>query len=364
MVSPLRILMTTQVVDQDHPILGFSHTWITELARHVEHVHVLALNAGRCNLPKNVTLWSLDKPVGKRKLASLAKYQLIAARLVLAGEADAIFVQQTEINVLLLSPHAWIRRIPILIFKAHSMSLGPTLRLANCIISKAVTSAETAYPISTPKKVVVGQGIDTEVFRPRPRVDTDEVVRIISMGRLSPVKRYETLIQAATILREERSCEQLTFHVFGGWDHAGYADYRRMLEQMVTMSDLGESFRFEGACPFSQVTDVYRTADMLVHTCEGASLDKVVLEAMASGLPVVAPHRPYGSILGRWSEELTFELGDPADLACRINALLSRSGDERGSMGLALRRIVERDHSTHHLFNEVVRLFEESTKRD
>ena len=52
----MRLLVLTQAVDLDHPVLGFSHGWIEALARRVEQVTVLAVLAGRHQLADNVRL--------------------------------------------------------------------------------------------------------------------------------------------------------------------------------------------------------------------------------------------------------------------------------------------------------------------
>lgn len=49
----MKLLIVTQALDQAHPILGFFHRWIEEFAKHFEHIHVIALQYGKSDLPYN-----------------------------------------------------------------------------------------------------------------------------------------------------------------------------------------------------------------------------------------------------------------------------------------------------------------------
>ena len=57
-----RLLITTQAVDLDDPVLGFFHRWIEEFAKHCESISVICLKEGRHDLPDNVHVYSLGKP--------------------------------------------------------------------------------------------------------------------------------------------------------------------------------------------------------------------------------------------------------------------------------------------------------------
>lgn len=358
-VSPLRLLMTTQVIDQDHPILGFSHTWATKIAQRIAHLHILTSYVGRHSLPPNVTLWSLGKEEGAGRLQRLLRHQRIGASLILGGRVDGIFVQQTEEHVLGLAPYALVRRLPIVLFKGHGRSLRFRLRIATLLVSKALTSAEVAFPLRTRKKLVIGQGIDTEIFQPGPegggRGGTG--FRIVSVGRLSPIKAYEVQIDAARLLVSERGRRQFRLHIYGGWEYPGYREYLEGLRTQVAQSGLTDVVHFEGSVLFGEIPRVYQHADLVIHSSRTLSLDKTVLEAMACAIPVVAPNDPYATILGPYADDLTYPADDAAALANQMNALLSRAPAERHALGLALRGIIVRDHSVEHFADKLVALF-------
>jgi glycosyltransferase involved in cell wall biosynthesis len=65
---------------------------------------------------------------------------------------------------------------------------------------------------------------------------------------------------------------------------AGEGPERQRLEDLAR--ELGARVRFLGGLTQVQLRDEYRRAAYFAHTSETGSLDKVVLEALACGLPV------------------------------------------------------------------------------
>jgi len=57
----MKLLVVTQVVDTEDPVLGFFVRWVEELAKHVESVEVICLREGKHMLPVNVHVHSLGK---------------------------------------------------------------------------------------------------------------------------------------------------------------------------------------------------------------------------------------------------------------------------------------------------------------
>src|ERR1041385_8548279 len=95
----MRLLVTTQAVDLNDPVLGFFHRWIEELAKHYEHVHVICLKEGEQRLPSNVSVHSLGKEQGRSRV----KYLVLFYRYIwtLRNEYDAVFVHMNQEYVLL-----------------------------------------------------------------------------------------------------------------------------------------------------------------------------------------------------------------------------------------------------------------------
>ena len=82
----MRILICTQAVDRDDPILGFFHAWIEEFAKHVEKITVVCLRKGKYDLP-DVEVIAL----GERAKFARA-FEFLSIAFGRRGEYDAVFV--------------------------------------------------------------------------------------------------------------------------------------------------------------------------------------------------------------------------------------------------------------------------------
>jgi glycosyltransferase involved in cell wall biosynthesis len=90
--------------------------------------------------------------------------------------------------------------------------------------------------------------------------------------------------------------------------------------------------------------------DVLVNNMREGSLDKVVFEAAATCMPVLASNAGFAALL---PPELRFRRDDADDLAGKLRALADA---DRNALGLALRERVEAGHSVEHWADEVRRV--------
>ena len=135
---------------------------------------------------------------------------------------------------------------------------------------------------------LVENGVDVEVFKPAvvdDQEDRDEMLRVVYVGRLVDWKRVDLLISAcARLVGRENS--ELKFEL----DIVGDGPLRGQLETQVNDLSLTRYVRFHGRLTHSETAILLRSAHVMalpsMRECGGA----VVLEAMASGVPVIAAH--------------------------------------------------------------------------
>jgi glycosyltransferase involved in cell wall biosynthesis len=139
------------------------------------------------------------------------------------------------------------------------------------------------------------------------------------------IKGYHVAHEACRILRETRS----DFELVVTHDPPGRVD---------------DFTRSVGWCSLAELPRHYRAADIcLVPTIAQDSLSRTSVEAMASGIPVIAsrigglPYTVTDGVTGLLSEP-----GDPADLALKIGWLLD-DPDLRRRMGVAGRKRFEEE---------------------
>lgn len=359
--------MVTQAVDLDDPVLGFTHAWVNALARHVEKLHVVALAAGRHHLAENVALHAYgppDKP--HSRLSRFWFYNRCFAHLILGGQADVAFVHMIPRWVILASPYAKMRNIPIVLWYAHG-HVPWTLRLAEKFACQILTSTPEGCNLSSRKVVVAGQGIDTEFFHPAAR-EPDGTLRVLSAGRLSPVKQHEALIEAARILVHERGMEELRVRIVGGPACPADEEYAQRLRGMVASFGLEGCVSFAGPVPHERILQEYHNCDIFVNLSRTGSLDKAALEAMACGVPVITSNPAFQAVFPPEMRSLLLRPDFDADFLVQlIEHLLRLSLSERQEMGLRLRQEIEKNHALERLVKKMVSVFRacvEERKRD
>lgn len=263
----MRLLIVTQIVDTEDSYLGFFVRWIEEFAKHVEQLEVICLKEGKHAFPANVRVYSLGKEAG----ASRIKYILNFYRYVwrLRHDYDAVFVHMNPEYVVLggLFWRVWQKRIAL--WYMHK-SVNIKLRLATVLANIIFTASKESFRLPTKKVRVVGHGIDTDFFSPDPEISRGTT--LLSVGRLMPSKRHDLVIRAAVIADHELRI-------------AGEGPERKNLETLA--HTLGAKVHFLGGLTQEQLRDEYRKAAFFLHASETGSLDKVVLEALACGLPVI-----------------------------------------------------------------------------
>ena len=87
-----------------------------------------------------------------------------------------------------------LNRIPQVLWYTHK-SVTLMLKLGVFFSDTVVTASRGSLRVNTPKKKAIGHGIDTKLFDRNPKIsDSDQPFRIISVGRIMPVKRLDLAI--------------------------------------------------------------------------------------------------------------------------------------------------------------------------
>lgn len=187
---------------------------------------------------------------------------------------------------------AWVMRVPVRIARIHSEGDGRgdgparrayrvaarsmTVVFSSRIVAVSRSSLRFAVgrwaPMLAPSRaIIVGNGVDTDRFRPPRGASPSTVARVIHVGRAAPEKNRGVLVPIFTAL--DRT-------VRTRWRVVGPG----------TTADLGPlpTERFEVLGDRADVAELLRSSDVLVLPSIREGLPGVILEALATGLPVVA----------------------------------------------------------------------------
>lgn len=190
---------------------------------------------------------------------------------------------------------------------------------------------------------VIPYGVDVEQFAPdrargagwRDRLGASaNDVLILTVGRMVTKKGFHVLMAALPELLERFPASRFVF--------AGAGD--RLEELRTAAAPWSDRVHFPGAVLRDTLPDLYRAADLFVlpavHDSEGNvdGLPNVILEAMASGLPVVASNiSGIPLVIADGREGFLVAEGDPGSLAEALARLLE-APELRRQMGRQARR--------------------------
>jgi len=126
---------------------------------------------------------------------------------------------------------------------------------------------------------VIANGVDLDRFHPAPTNGPHDTLRLVTVGRLSVTKRVELLMQAAEILHETGCTVRLT--IVGGGPLEG------RLREYARQTTMRETVSITGSVEQEKISELYRQHDVFVSASAQEGMSNAMLEAMASGLPIV-----------------------------------------------------------------------------
>ncbi len=343
----MKLLIITQKVDENDDILGFFHCWLEEFSKYCEKLTVICLEKGEFHLPDNVQVLSLGKESGKSRLKYLFNfYKYIFQE---RKNYDAVFVHMNPEYVVLggLFWKLWGKKSGF--WYVHK-KVHLTLRLAEKFVDKIFTASPESFRLKSKKIAITGHGIDVEKFKVQSLkfkiTDKNTKFKILTAGRIAPVKNYELLIEVAEILKKERF--DFEIRIAGGPILEQDKIYFEKLKNIIKEKGLEDRIIFVGAIPNKNIADFYAKGDLFVNFSDTGSMDKAVLEAMASGLLVLTSNEAFKNILS----EKYFTSKDSEEIAEKIMNL-SKFGN-----GSSLADYVAENHDLEKLVQKIIKEYE------
>lgn len=328
------IMMRVMIItDQYEPMVGGVPTVTRELARGLaERGHAVALVAPSTST-RGVTAAAGPLTVTFRGSVRWPWYQgqrlgLLPARaareLIASFAPDVVHIHSPLTLGRAVRPAAGRRRVPVVYTnhylpanvhpsapaRAGARARAGTAAIADAAFEAAFYGYVTGFanrcdhvtaPTATALRLLrehglrapsqpVSNGVDLDLFSPdspdhalrrRYGLPADRPV-ILSVGRLSPEKRVDMLIEAAARPRSGHASADAVLAI------AGTGPDAVRLQALAARLRVSQRVRFLGFIPPSDLPGLYRLADVFAIASQAELQSVVTMEAMASGLPVVA----------------------------------------------------------------------------
>ncbi|MCF2137083.1 MAG: glycosyltransferase family 4 protein [Candidatus Thorarchaeota archaeon] len=202
------------------------------------------------------------------------------------------------------------------------------------------------YGVPEDKISVIRNGVDIDLFSPAPTQQEDDYIDFVFVGRLSPDKGVDILLDAFKKYHKENKKTRLVLVGDGILKHSldNYGDRR--------------TIHWVGIVPHSQIPSILRRADAFVIPQNIGGLGMSVLEAMSCGLPVIT------TAIGETKRLVNTDAGilvEPNNVDAVVDAMRQVSEDENGrhKIGKEARKRIKKYYS----WNAQIAMVEDVYKR-
>jgi glycosyltransferase involved in cell wall biosynthesis len=317
-----RLIFATQKLDPGDPVLAATVPMVRALAARVDELVVLCDSAVPGVVPANVTVREFGAPTQVQRGA-----KFVAA---LAGELRprplGVVAHMVPLYAVLAAPLVRPLGVPLVLWYTHWKG-HVVVRVAEKLSTAVISVDERSFPLSSKKVHGIGHGIDVAEFTCAEAREPAGPLHALVLGRYSPAKGIETIIRAAATAG---------VHVELHGSDAEFEDYKRELARLAQA--VGADVELGGPVARAEIPALFARSDVLVNNMRAGAPDKVVYEAAASCLPVLASNPVFDDLL---PQELRFDRDDAAMLAERLASLDRRRRPE-------LREVVVAHHSVEH----------------
>ena len=251
-------------------------------------------------------------------------------------DPDVVVSFLTETNVLAITAGLgakWPTIVSERIHPAHhpvSRSWGLLRKIsypkAAAVVVQGADIARWIHSQTGTYAVTVPNPIDVSEFFPRvsPITTSGRRKQLLAVGRLSHQKGYDILIRGFSAAAP--SIPDWDLSIFGEGPH------EPVLRAMIDDLQLGSRISINKSVP--NIADIYRAADAFVHPARYEGYPNVIVEALASGLPVIASNSQdvVRELLENGQRGILYEAESPESLA---QALIETLRDQARCESLA-----------------------------
>ena len=223
---------------------------------------------------------------------------------------------------------------------------------ADAVVAVSNGLRSHAYQITPDRPIeVITNAIDLSTFTPPLQRDQRDAVRLIYVGRLTASKSPEMLLRALAILLTSDDGQPFML------EFVGEGEQRSLLERMVIDLNLTRQVCFAGWVGHPHLLEHYHQADIFVTATTWEGMPNTVLEAMATGLPIVGTHAPgLDQLVTDGLNGYLVSAKDPDALADRLRRLINNPS-ERQRMGRESRKMAEREFSWDYITAQYVEIY-------
>ena len=313
------LLVLNYVMDEEDQLLSHQAEIVNLLARKFDHISVLTGRIGKVSIPSNVTLKSYNWVSGK-KFTNI--FNLIKSYILIKKNNDIsiIFSHMTFMQSLVLLPLTKLQRVRHYLWYAHK-SKNIYLQLSARLFDGLITSTRDSCPVKTGNVYPIGQTINSDKFTPKGLIDYP-IIKLVHIGRFDPIKNISEIIRV--VEKSRVKFPDLTLDIIGSASSVASTRYEHDVKSQFVHSVTQGWLKFFPGVPREEIPFILENSHAFIHSCN-AALDKVILEANLSNLPVITSNEEFIKSFGSWTVNTNVK---SIDLLDELNAALNTPKSE------------------------------------
>ncbi len=346
----MNLLVFTQKIDKQDPVLGFFHEWVKRMSLHFDVVYVICLYRGGFDLPQNVKVFSLGKEENVGKLVYVWRFFKYAFFSKIKYQKVLVHMNQEYV---LLGGIFWkILGKTVYLWRNHPKG-GLLTRLSVLLSEKVFYTSPQSFTAQFKKGVLMPVGINTDFFNPNDRNDTKNSV--LSLGRISPIKKVDEIIEAVKVL-DDKNVDVLLDVVGDPVNPDDGAYLENLVTKHKSLIDKGK-LNFIPGVPGDGALLMFKNHRIFVNMTPSGSMDKTILEAASCGALPIVRNQYFRKVLG---ENMIAENAE--ELSKKINYWTSADPKIVNETQEKLREYVVENHSLSKLMEKLMRYLKNNIK--
>jgi glycosyltransferase involved in cell wall biosynthesis len=271
------IILFTIAIDSKDLILAQTLDWVKGMASIFKEVHVFALRIENgAILPNNVFLFCNGGRTKFLKLLKLIKTYTKLKNVIRHNDA-VVFYHMLTWPILMFGQFFKIRGLKQGVWYSHNYA-DFALRTTGCLVDKYFSPTINTFPlINKSKLVATGHAVDFKDFPSyTEKIGQWHLDEIFYIGRITPVKRLELLIEALAGINYNRRMP-VNFKIIGPTQDSNYL--KKLFKEATDVGvqlDVIEPLTRERLIPLLKNVK-------FIFSGTPASVDKSILEACGSG---------------------------------------------------------------------------------
>ena len=300
-------------MDEADQLLSHQAEIVNLIAREYDHVSVLTGRIGKVTIPSNVTLKSYNWVSGK-KISNV--FNLIKSYILIKKNNDItiVFSHMTFMQSLIILPLTKLQRVKHYLWYAHK-SKNTYLQFSARLFDGLITSTRDSCPVRDGKIYPIGQTINSDKFTPKKLINYP-IIKLIHIGRFDPIKNISEII--GVVEKSRVFFPNLTLDIIGSASSISSKKYEQEVKSQFVHSTTQGWLKFFPGVPREEIPYLLEKSHAFIHSCN-AALDKVILEANLSNVPVVTSNEEFIKSFGSWTRNTN--LAD-INLLVELNAAL------------------------------------------